>query len=108
MAFRQRPPIGGLLATPIGRNWCSLSSAIAAVAGSFFSEKYSETPLAVREISCDEYALLLLTSFHEGVPAMKVGYSCLRYLSAATVSLLLIMTLPSSSSSAALCDHNSQ
>ena len=33
---------------------CSLSSAIALVAGSFFSEKYSETPLAVSEISCEE------------------------------------------------------
>jgi hypothetical protein len=54
MAFRQRPPIGGLFASPFGRNWCSLSSAIAAVAGSFFSEKYSDTPFAVSEISCDD------------------------------------------------------
>src|SRR6267154_1650461 len=49
MAFSVRPPIGEVVASPLGRNWCSLSSAIAAVAGSFFSEKYSDTPFAVTD-----------------------------------------------------------
>src|SRR5258708_13488427 len=39
---------------------------------------------------------------------MKVGESSLRDFNAATLSLLLMMTLPSSSSSDALCVHNSQ
>ena len=39
MAFSVRPPIGEVVASPLGRNWCTVSSAMAAVAGSFFSAK---------------------------------------------------------------------
>ena len=51
MAFRVSGALGQVPARPAGIGVCSVSAAIGAVAGSFFSEKYSETPFEVTNSS---------------------------------------------------------
>ena len=51
MAFRVSGALGQEPARPAGMGECSVSAAIAAVAGSFFNEKYSETPFEVTDNS---------------------------------------------------------
>ena len=53
MPFSTVADIGAVPATPRTSGACSVSSAIALVAGSFFSEKYSDTPFEVRKSSFD-------------------------------------------------------
>src|SRR4051812_50130473 len=78
MAFNARPPIGGLAASPLGSSWCSVSSAIGLVAGSFFSEKYSETPLAGRGNFFEGKGGVFGESVPDPRPAGEGGGGCLK------------------------------